>query len=154
MEDDEARHLMNNNIWDFSLQVSRDLLRWNVLNILGGSLLLPRPGFWRGFGSQNIGWGMINIGIALFGRRMQNKRRSEAAAHSPSVQQKEATNLRRILLINAGLDVVYILGGWRFANNQPWNKRQQRGMGFGIMLQGFFLLIFDLYKASRVPGKF
>jgi hypothetical protein len=146
--------MMNNNIWDFSLNISRDLLRWNVINILGGGFLLSRPGFWRGFGSQNIGWGVINIAIAILGRRMQQKRRHEPSSQSAAVQLKEARSLRLILLINAGLDVVYMLGGWRFADAQAWNKRQQRGMGFGIILQGFLLLIFDLWKASRVPQDF
>jgi hypothetical protein len=143
-----------NNIWDFSLKVSHDLLRWNFINVLSGGLLLLRPGFWRGFGSQNIGWGVINIGIALLGKRAQKKRSRESDAYLISTQHKEARKLRQILLINAGLDVLYMFGGWRFANNQPWNKRQQRGVGFGIIFQGFLLLIFDLWKASQIPNKF
>ncbi len=147
---------MNENIWDFGLKVSRDLLRWNLINILAGTVLISRRGFWRGFGSQNIGWGLINILIAIFGGRSMRQRRQAAESNlllQPQKQRQEAHSLKRILLINAGLDVLYMIGGWHFARTRRWNERREYGIGFGIILQGALLLFFDLWKASRIPSE-
>lgn len=144
------------NIWDFGLNVSRDLMRWNMVNIAAGVLLISRRGFWRGFGSQNIGWGLINIGIATVGGRAMRQRHQKTGLNPITAHQhakQEASNLKRILLVNAGLDVLYMLGGWRFAHSRNWNERREHGIGLGIVLQGGLLLIFDLWKASRVPVK-
>ncbi|MBC8098943.1 MAG: hypothetical protein H7Y11_05835 [Armatimonadetes bacterium] len=138
-------------IWAFSALVSRRLWRWNVINMVAGALLVGRTGFWRGFGSQNLAWGVINIAIAVFGT-VANRRRLKTIADplAPQVVAKETHNLRRLLLINAGLDVVYMLGGWRFAASSTDAQRQ--GVGWGIVLQGALLLIFDVTQAAQVPN--
>jgi len=106
------------NIWHFSEQVSSRLLRWNVLNILIGLLLLPRRAFWRGLGSQAIGWGLINSAIAILGNEATRQRRLKLEdSYSTPRLNKESHNLRSVLWINTVLDVVYMIGGglydWR-----------------------------------------
>ncbi len=136
------------NIWQFNEMLSRRLLAWNILNIATGLVLTCRAGFWRGFGSQSIGWGFFNVGIAIIGRTVT--RRRVAALDDPyatDVIVKEARNLRRILWINTGLDVLYMLGGWQFARNQGRHNEARRGAGWGIVLQGWLLFIFDLIHA-------
>jgi hypothetical protein len=141
-------------IWQFSRILSQRLLVWNLVNLAAGLLLIQRGGFWRGVGSQCLGWGTINIGIALGGRFLTERRRSTLAdPEAPSVVNQEARSLRRILWINAGLDVLYMLGGWRLAAVRGAEDAQWRGIGQGIMLQGGLLLLFDVIHALLVPDR-
>lgn len=139
-------------IWDFSQQLSQRLVRWNLINILGGLWLAGRGGFWRGFGSQNIGWGVINIAIAAVGSIMTRRRyQTLPNPDAPVIQRQESRNLKRLLLLNAGLDIFYMFGGLRFARSRAWHDQQQQGIGYGIILQGLLLFIFDLTQAAQVP---
>lgn len=141
---------MGMNIWQFSAQVSARLLRWATASTLVGLALLPARAFWRGVGAQAVGWGVIDAAIALVGGVMGQRSRSRLAdPHAPDVLAREARNLRRLLWINAGLDVLYMLGGWLWARR----KRDAfgKGTGWGIVVQGAFLFGFDLYHALRVP---
>jgi hypothetical protein len=140
------------NIWHFSEQVSSRLLRWNLLNILIGLLMLPRRAFWRGLGSQALGWGLINSAIAVFGNEATRQRRLKLDdAHTVPRLQKESRNLRAILWINTVLDVVYMIGGWLMFRSAKREDGVKRGAGIGIMVQGGLLFIFDLIHARIVP---
>jgi hypothetical protein len=140
-------------IWEFNQALTRWLVRWNLPNIALGGLLSTRPDpLLRGIGSQHIGWGLINLGIALFGGRATARRRETLPdPDAPDILAKEARNLRRLLLINAGLDVLYVLGGWRLARTRGATDARARGMGFGIMIQGALLFVWDVWLARRVP---
>ncbi len=139
-------------IWQFNSLLSNRLRNWNLLNMLvGGALLLAKP-FWRGFGSQNIGWGVINLAIAFFGNYFTQQRYEKLDDPLQSaIQAKEARNLRRILWINTGLDVLYMLGGYRLVQTRGAQDERWRGMGWGIILQGVLLFVFDLIHARAVP---
>lgn len=137
-------------IWDFNRVVSGRLAAWNVINIVVGLVLIWRGGFWRGFGSQHIGWGVINLAIAFFGGRATEARwRSLPDVHAPEVLRRESRNLRRLLWINAGLDVLYMLGGWWTARTRT--DVRWRGIGWGIVLQGGLLWLFDVIHALLAP---
>lgn len=131
------------NIWAFSERVSRWLFSWNVLNIISGIYLSTASSpVRRGIASQNIGWGVINLVIAGAGMFFTRRRKRQLPnPNAPEVLTKETDNLRRILAINAGLDLLYIFGGSRMANTL---NLQRRGMGLGIMLQGALLFVFDV----------
>ncbi|MCK6580858.1 MAG: hypothetical protein L6Q98_22425 [Anaerolineae bacterium] len=136
---------MNLNIWVFQRMLSRRLTRWAGVSALIGSLLLRRRGFWRAVGGQFVGWAAVNLGIALFGSISADHRRQRMESpDAPEVLAKEARSLRRLLWINAGLDLLYMFGGRWLARRDTPNRR---GMGVGIVLQGLFLLIFDLWHA-------
>jgi hypothetical protein len=140
------------NIWHFSEQVSSRLLRWNLLNILVGFMLLPRKAFWRGLGSQALGWGVINSAIAVVGNEATRQRRLKLDdAHSAPRLNQEARNLRLILWINTALDLVYMVGGWLMFRSAGREDGVKRGAGIGIMVQGALLFIFDLIHARQVP---
>ena len=63
--------------------------------------------------------------------------------------QHEADFIRKILWINFGLDMLYILGGvWMILS---WRRDFWQGTGWGIVFQGAFLFLFDLYHALNVP---
>ncbi len=139
------------NVWQMMAQVSARLLTWATLSTLAGALMLPMRGFWRGVGAQAVGWGLIDAAIALTGVFGGNRRRANLAdSYAPDVLAREARSLRRLLWINAGLDVLYVLGGWGWARRKR-HDAFGRGTGWGIVVQGAFLLAFDLFHALRVP---
>jgi hypothetical protein len=138
-----------NGIYTFQKTVSERLLVWSSASVLVGLWLLWRgqSSNRRGFGQQALIWGLIDAAIALFGWRMAQQRSRDPAAQQPEVQQREAGNLRRLLWINSGLDILYIAGGWLLARRHHSNRRGWRGHGWGVVVQGAFLLVFDLYHA-------
>ena len=79
-------------------------------------------------------WALVNAGIAY------------AGLLGP---EPDGGSLRNTLLINAGLDVAYVLGGV-YMLSRP--EETWRGAGWGIIVQGAFLLAFDLLHAYLVPA--
>ncbi|XWX05165.1 hypothetical protein VZO05_06315 [Aggregatilineales bacterium SYSU G02658] len=139
------------NIWQFQNRLSRRLLAWGVGSTLCGVFLLRGGAFWRGVGWQFIGWGVIDALIALFGRNAAESRID--SLENPgleSVQAEETEKLTRLLWINAGLDVLYMLGGKQWADGDKGDG-SRAGHGLGIVLQAAFLLFFDLYHALTAP---
>jgi hypothetical protein len=140
----------NRNIWAFQQSLSHRLIRWNLVNIGLGFLLSFFSPFWRGLGSQGIGWGLINILIGIVGGRAAQRKAAQPDAQTAEKQVQEASNLFRLLVINAGLDMFYMMGGrWliRKSAAQPY----RRGMGWGIIIQGLLLFLFDITQAAAVP---
>lgn len=139
------------NIWQFNEQVTRRLMTWNAVNLVCGlALANSRDAERRGIGTQAAGWAVINVAIAIIGGRATRQRAQKADALKPETLTREARNLRRLLWLNAGLDVGYMLGGWWYARRE--GKRPfRRGMGTGIIIQGLLLFIFDVTQAWDVP---
>ncbi len=75
-------------------------------------------------------WGLVNAAIAYAGWL------------GP---EPEPSGLGRLLWINAGLDLVYVLVGLVL-----WKRESPILRGFGLVLQGLFLLAFDLYHALQI----
>lgn len=137
-------------IWDFIDILTRRLLLWSGLSMLGGAAALAwgEP-FWQGFGSQALLWGGIDAAIALFGRRgLQEK--LDRPLNMPQAE-KEARRFKRILLINAGLDVIYILLGAAVVLQWGQGDSFMQGSGWGVIIQGGFLLLFDLLHGLTIP---
>lgn len=144
----------NTNIWDFNFTVSRRLLAWNLANIAVGAMLSRRDKFWAGVGSQNMGWGVINIAIALGGAVFTEYRlETSPDPLEPQLQEKETRNLRNILWFNAGLDILYMLGGWWFAQSRKRKNQRGRGVGVGIIIQGALLFVFDVVHALALTER-
>jgi hypothetical protein len=123
----------------FTTTIAQRLLLWGALSTLAGVLLqFSRKPFWIGVGQQAIGWGVIDALIALIAGRATSK---------PFSSQ----TLRRVLLFNAALDVLYMLGGFIFARTKGATDEKLRGHGWGIVLQGLFLFKFDLIHALLAP---
>ena len=139
-------------IWQFQSTLTRRLLIWSFLSMLGGTLLqFSRSVLARSLGQQFAGWGFIDAMIAFFGRRAAQKR----AAQLPDplvaeVVESETRNLRRLLWLNSGLDVAYIVAGVALAHTKGKAERSWRGHGFGIIIQAVFLLVFDLLHALKL----
>ena len=112
--------------------------------VVGGLLAVgsPRPGL-RAFGQQTAAWGAINLGIAGFG------------AWRSRTHPAEAASLRRTLLVNAGLDVVYIAGGAHVAHHRTTlggrvSPEAARGHGLAVVGQALALMVLDLTHARRL----
>lgn len=141
------------NIWQFQHKLSSRLLMWGGVSVVSGLFLLRGNRFWRGVGWQFIGWGAIDALIAVFSRTTANNRLDNMENPGlESVKIKEADNLQRLLWINSALDVVYILGGKRWSDSDKGDG-SRAGHGLGIVLQGAFLLVFDLYHALKTPRR-
>ncbi len=138
-------------IWEFSALVSDRLLTWSAFStLLGLGMSLRKSAFWRGVGSQFIGWAVIDAGIAIVGDQQSAARRELPDANTPTRLRKEANNLRALLWFNAGLDILYMIGGL-FLMGREKSSQWMRGVGLGVLLQGAFLFIFDYFHAGRVP---
>jgi len=139
------------NIWQYQQKISRQLLRWSALSVGLGVLMRFGGKFWKGIGNQFIAWGAIDAAIALFGQIGARNRIDRM--HNPGdleIKRAETRNLSLILWVNAGLDVLYVLGGWLWMRRDQGDG-QARGNGIGVIVQGLFLLIFDLYHARNLP---
>ena len=105
------------------------LLIWITIWVAAAGVALLRPGMGelaRGFWAMTLFWVAIDAGIAAW------------SLFSP-IEDLEA--FRRILLVNSGLDVVYlIVGVVLLLRTAPL----VRGFGIAILMQGGFLLVFDL----------
>lgn len=143
-------------VWELYDMISRRLLRWSALSVLagialvlvGGTYIFDLP-FARAFGIQAIAWGLADAAIAQGGAWLAERRRGDRpmSAHD----DREAGRLRRLLLVNTGLDVLYVTGGLVLARTLGAQDPGWRGHGWGIVAQGVFLLIFDLIHAQSVP---
>ncbi len=144
------------NFFVYQRRALRPLLRWGIGSSLIGAVLLlvPRP-FWRQFGLQAVSWGMIDVVLAIVGRRQALVRAEQLAsgALDESAAEREAAAFERILLINAGLDVGYIAAGG-FTAARFADRPDRRGLGLGILVQGLFLLLFDALVARDVRRRF
>lgn len=141
------------NIWQYQDRViSRSLLKWAGFSIIAGVLMqFKNSKFWKNLGWQFTSWGLINAGIVVIGQVMAQERvASYENPGSPEILEKETDNLKRILLFNAVLDILYMLGGKSLADKDE-GEGGRKGTGWGIILQGGFLFLFDLINAFRLP---
>lgn len=119
---------------------------WAVVNIAGGAILQHRTdGTAKQFHRMNALWNTVNLAIAGFGYWSALK--SDPAAWDLATSLSKHQAFQKVLLFNAGLDVGYIMGGLYLTERakQPGaNADQLKGFGNAIMLQGAFLMAFDL----------
>lgn len=141
---------------DFEARLGRRLLAWGAVSVAGGAALAvvgraTGRRFLEGFGTQTVGWGAIDAAIALGG--LARARRHRADPPVGDAVAREAARVRRILALNAGLDVVYVAGGLAVAATRGRTDAAARGHGLAAVAQGAFLLGFDAWHAARVPER-
>ena len=142
---------IHTDIWQFQAQLSRQLLRWSGLSIGAGAVIAATSGrFRRGFGTQAIGWGLVDAAIAWVGLHLARTKAAALEAHAPRMQQEAEDALQRVLWINTGLDVAYVAGGIALTATKEREDQFRRGTGWGIVVQGGFLLAFDLLHALHL----
>ncbi len=75
----------------------------------------------------------VFVGVGLLGRRRRGP--------------TDPARLRRVLLVNAGLDVGYLAVGAALVRRARW-----RGDGWAVLVQGGFLLVLDATAARALGG--
>lgn len=141
-------------VYEYQQRTMPVLLAWAAGSIAAGLAWMLQPGnrrrsFWRGLGSQFAGWGAIDalIGLAALAGAMRKSKQWEAGKITPDEQGQDARTFEKIVWINAGLDVGYVWGGSTLYRRSPGDDLR-RGIGVGIMLQGAFLLLWDVFLGS------
>ena len=126
--------------------VTYRLLGWSALSMaIGLPLAASNKPLLRGLGQQFVAWGAIDGAIASAGRWFNQRKAGQDGT------AQEIDNLRRLLLVNAGLDVFYVAGGLALAVRRGQDDPYWRGVGLGIVAQGGFLLAFDLWHGLVTP---
>lgn len=119
------------------------LTSWGGINLLAGSAgWLFTTGESMYFHQMNAGWGLINMGIGASALIFE---KDPATSSSTFLNRSHRTE--KILLLNTGLDMAYVTGGFllrSMAKNNPGNAERFRGYGNSLLLQGGFLLLFDI----------
>lgn len=118
---------------------------WAVGNILTGTYgNFTASGQARYFHQMNAMWNVVNLGIATFG--YISARSADPAAMGLAQVVSEYTSFQNILLLNAGLDVAYMATGLYLRERSKTASRADmlKGYGNGMILQGAFLLAFDI----------
>ena len=122
---------------DVEVRLTQVLGAWATGSVLLGAGLCV-PAATRAFGRQTAAWGAVDGLIAYVGSRNRARR-------GPT----EPVRLRRVLLVNAGLDVGYLAAGARLLQRPRW-----RGDGLAVLVQGAFLLVLDTAAAWALrPGR-
>lgn len=141
-------------IWEFNRTLAYRLLYTNLVNFwIGRRLRESRRKFLRGAGTQAVGWSIINITIALFGIVTTQRRLDRLDdPFEPDAIRRETRNIRLVLLVNTPMNLLYMLGGRRFARSgKKKGDNFRRGSGWGIMLQGAMLFAHDVYHLMNIP---
>ncbi|MFW5713341.1 MAG: alpha/beta hydrolase [Brevefilum sp.] len=137
-------------IWDFEKLIFRRLKLWAFPSILAGAgLILFGDPLWRSIGIQALAWGGADGLIAWIG--LLRLRHKTGKATSFTEEEQEAFRLRKILWLKSALNVLFVAGGAALVYFLGTESLFWRGTGWGIIIQGTFLYLFDMMHALRVP---
>jgi hypothetical protein len=120
---------------------------WAVTNIAVGAYMRGRStGSNRYFHEGNAGWNIVNLAIA--GGSLWATSKADPASYDLWQTIAEQQKIEKFLLFNAGLDLGYMATGLYLSErSRRFNGRQAdrlKGYGQALLLQGGFLLAFDL----------
>lgn len=131
---------------------------WGLANVAGGAAgyFATSNKEWKDFSLMNLSWGVVNAGIAYMGLGGVRQEMISKMNCNDMLQRYESN--KRLYLINAGLDAVYIGTGlflWEHSNTVTNHSELWSGFGKSIALQGLFLLIFDstMYASHQSKNK-
>jgi hypothetical protein len=125
------------------------LLGWAAASLLAGVWWRrSRDARLHGAGDQFIAWGAVDGLIAAGGiaGARKNARRLEDGTINSQQHTLDARRFERIVWVNAALDIGYIAGGERLIQRSTGSP-YRLGTGWGILIQGTFLLIWDIFLA-------
>lgn len=137
---------------------------WALTNIASGAYGWNRyDGSQKYFYQMNLMWNVVNLGIA--GYALYSFSQSDPFTMTASEMLRDHVRKENLFLINAGLDVLYMGGGFymRHLANQGHKRAEMlKGYGTSVILQGGFLMAFDLvmyflqrqHRLSYDPGIF
>lgn len=129
---------------------------WALGNMGTNALLLRNPSsveqghFYR----MNIFWNVVNLALAVPGLR--HSLMTDPASINMAETAAEYHQMGKVLMFNAGLDVAYITGGFllkEMAKTREKKKDIMKGYGRSLILQGGFLLAFDILLFTALQTK-
>lgn len=97
------------------------------------------------FQQMNVFWNVVNLGLAAGGYFGSMSEGAHAVSLFDAIDKQ--ASMERILLFNAGLDVGYMAAGaWLLERSKTDTERASLWQGYGqsLILQGAFLLLFDV----------
>lgn len=120
---------------------------WGAANIAYGipTTLLTAESEEKYFHEMNVIWNTVNLGLGISGILSSRKERNKTYGLYDSFNEQSKTE--KIYLFNAGLDVGYVMTGFflkEWGKNNATYKNTLTGYGNSLLLQGGFLLGFDL----------
>ncbi|MBC7650497.1 MAG: hypothetical protein H7101_01965 [Deinococcales bacterium] len=131
------------------------LAGWAGVNIIQSSISAANAtGADKAFFNMNTYWNTVNLAIAGFGLYSVKKAMTKKLSLAQNIQAQHQPE--KILLFNAGLDVGYVFSGlYLNERGQRLTNQQTEGFGKSLVLQGSFLLIFDIvqYYLHHANGK-
>lgn len=96
------------------------------------------------FHRMNVYWNVVNLAIAGAGL-IGSRKATPDETLSEAIKRHES--MKRTLLLNTGLDVAYVVGGAYLierGRNRPDDRNRLTGFGKSVIVQGGFLLVFDV----------
>lgn len=130
---------------------------WATGNITGSiAPAIVTKGHWSFFNQMNIYWNVTNLGIAAMGYLGAKKHRSSNLGAFATFEKQKAAE--KVYLLNLGLDVGYVMTGLflsEFSHRANKGEDVLKGFGYSMIMQGGFLLLFDLvmYLKHKNHGK-
>jgi hypothetical protein len=130
---------------------------WSAANMIGSAFATKTHNQeMRYFHQMNVQWNGINLLIASLGYWGASKKNAGNTTTLASVLQHQ-NEVEKTYLLNLGLDVAYVTGGLYLTEKSKTNSNPARFKGYGnaIMVQGGFLLLYDIvnYAIHRKHGK-
>lgn len=151
------------NVWDSlnkrRLTINQNHLyvlgSWAAANIIQGSISASNTsGSTHYLHQMNAYWNTVNLAIAglgIWALRLQQKQTA-----TPEQLIRDQKNVEKLLLLNTGLDVSYIITGL-YMKERGLRLANDRNTGYGnsLVIQGSFLLVLDLvqYFTHQKNGK-
>ena len=130
---------------------------WGIVNIAGGAVtyFTTTQDEWKYFSEMNVLWGTVNTGIAAVSLAGIRREMEAKMDYRQSYGRYRAN--KKLYLINAGLDVIYIgagIGLTAYAQNTNKDQPIYSGFGKSIAVQGIFLLLFDniMFSANQLDN--
>ncbi len=130
---------------------------WSAANIIGSAFATKTTNEeMRYFHQMNVQWNGVNLLIAGLGYIGASKQHKGKVATLASILNHQ-NGVEKTYLFNLGLDVAYVTGGLYLTEKSKNNSNPPRLKGYGnaIMVQGGFLLLYDIvnYAIHRKHGK-
>ena len=141
--------------WRAARRVGRQLALWALLSVAAAGLLAWAAAVvgdglavtLRAVALQFVVWGVVDGAIAAFGERDRRRRIARGEDRDPAATRAFGARLRRLLRLNAGLDLIYVAVGAALLIG--WRTPAGLGHGLGVLIQGGFLLAFDTWHGFR-----
>jgi len=122
------------------------LLAWSGANIVQGSISAGNlVGSAHYFHQMNAYFNVVNLAIAGYGLYEVRKQMNKKLSLYQNLRQQQ--KIESLLILNSGLDLAYLTTGLYLRERGTNHLNDQtKGYGGSLMLQGGFLLAFDLIQ--------